>query len=146
MGPTQLPIHWMSGALILRLKQHDLKVDHSPPCAEVKNEWRCTFTPPIHLQGVDRDNFSFNGPCLVLRSGIVLCAEVAVCGQARYGREAFLKLSVSLHENYFFHGAHKALVSLHVRAAQRCIFPVRVFSELSLLHHVLNGLETRPVS
>ena len=103
MGPTQLPIHWMSGALILRLKQHDLKVDHSPPCAEVKNEWRYTFTPPIHLQGVDRDNFSFNGPCLVLRSGIVLCAEVAVCGQARYGREAFLKLSVSLHENYFFH-------------------------------------------
>jgi hypothetical protein len=34
-------------------------VDHPPPPkAEVKNEWSYTSTPPIHLHGVDRNNFT----------------------------------------------------------------------------------------
>jgi hypothetical protein len=34
--------------------------NHSPPSsAEVKNVWSYTSTPPICLQGVDRDNFTF---------------------------------------------------------------------------------------
>jgi hypothetical protein len=37
------------------------EVIHSPPPnAEVKNEWSSTFTTPIRLHGVDRDNFNFS--------------------------------------------------------------------------------------
>jgi len=41
------------------LKRPGREVNHSPPsCAEDKNEWGCTFIPPIFLHGVDRKNFS----------------------------------------------------------------------------------------
>jgi hypothetical protein len=37
-----------------------LESDHSQAfCAEIKNEWSSTFTPPICLQSTDRDNFTF---------------------------------------------------------------------------------------
>jgi hypothetical protein len=33
------------------------EVDHScPSSAEFKNEWSCTFTPPVFIQAVDRDS------------------------------------------------------------------------------------------
>jgi hypothetical protein len=42
---------------ITRTRRH---VDHLPPSkTKVKNEWSYTSTPPICLQGVDRDNFIF---------------------------------------------------------------------------------------
>ena len=60
---------------------------HLPPSnAEVTNEWRYTSDPHVCLHSVDRDNFSFNGPYLLLRAGIVLCAEFALCDQASYGK------------------------------------------------------------
>jgi len=35
-------------------------VDHSPPTrAEVRNEWSSTSTPPVHLNGVDRESFIY---------------------------------------------------------------------------------------
>ena len=38
-------------------------VDHSPPTAEVKNEWSYNSTPAMHLHGVDREisPFTFSG-------------------------------------------------------------------------------------
>jgi hypothetical protein len=34
--------------------------DHSPPSsAEAKNEWSYAATPPIFLQGVDKDNVTY---------------------------------------------------------------------------------------
>ena len=41
------------------LKRPGRQVNHSPPSsAEDKNEWGCTFIPPVCLHGVDRKNFS----------------------------------------------------------------------------------------
>jgi hypothetical protein len=46
------------------------EADHSTLSgAETKKEWRYTSTPPIHLHGVDRENFTFIFFCLFL----VLC-------------------------------------------------------------------------
>jgi hypothetical protein len=76
-----------------------------------------------------------DGPYLFLRAGIMSCVEVALRGQARYGKAAFLKLSVSLHEDYyyyyyFFCRGSKGFVSFSVRAARSCVFPVQVFRAL----------------
>jgi hypothetical protein len=43
LGPTQLPIHLVLGALsVLRLK----------------NEWSSTSIPPVYLHGMDKETFS----------------------------------------------------------------------------------------
>jgi hypothetical protein len=53
LGPTQLPIQWVSGVLWLGVKRPGHEDDHLPPSgAEVKNAWSYTFTPPIFLHGV----------------------------------------------------------------------------------------------
>jgi hypothetical protein len=53
LGPTQLPIQSVSGALSLGVKRSGREVDYSPPSnAEVKNEWSYTSTPPMRLHGV----------------------------------------------------------------------------------------------
>jgi len=44
-----------TGVFLPGLKRPRREVNHSSPsCPEVKNEWRCTSTPPIRLQDVDR--------------------------------------------------------------------------------------------
>jgi hypothetical protein len=46
LGPTQLPIQLVPGALSLGVKWPELEADHSPPSiAEVKNMWSYTSTP-----------------------------------------------------------------------------------------------------
>jgi hypothetical protein len=53
LGPTQLPIRWVPGALSLEVKRPGSEADHSPPfSAEVKNAWSYTSAHPIHLHGV----------------------------------------------------------------------------------------------
>jgi hypothetical protein len=53
LGPTQLPIQWVTGDLPLGVKQPEREADHSPPySAEVKNEWSYTSSPPIRLNGM----------------------------------------------------------------------------------------------
>jgi len=43
-----------------RVKRPEHEADHSPPSsAKTKNDWICTSTPSICLQGVDRHNFTF---------------------------------------------------------------------------------------
>jgi hypothetical protein len=45
------------------VKRPGLEADHSHPFnAEVKNEWRYTYIPPVCLHGVHRDNFTFSTP------------------------------------------------------------------------------------
>jgi hypothetical protein len=45
----------------LRVKRPERQVGHLPPsCAEVKDKWSYTLTPPICLQGVDRDEVTFH--------------------------------------------------------------------------------------
>jgi hypothetical protein len=45
LGPTQLPVQWISGALSLGVKRLGRKADHSPPSsAEVKDEWSYNST------------------------------------------------------------------------------------------------------
>jgi hypothetical protein len=47
LGPTQLPIKWVLGALSLGVKQLGCEADHSTPSrAEVKDTWSYTSTPP----------------------------------------------------------------------------------------------------
>ena len=42
------------------VKQLRHEADHSPPpTTEVKNGWSYTSTPPVCLDGVDRDNFTY---------------------------------------------------------------------------------------
>lgn len=49
--PTSYSIS--AGVLLPRPQRPERKADHSPPfCAEIKNEWSLTSTPPIQLQGV----------------------------------------------------------------------------------------------
>lgn len=49
-----------------------------------------------------QEQFLLDGPCLFLRAGVISCVEVALRGQARYGKAAFLKLLVALHGDFFF--------------------------------------------
>jgi hypothetical protein len=60
LEPTQHPIQWVPGALSLGVKRPRREADHSPPSsAEVKNAWRYTFTPSIHLHGVVKVKIKF---------------------------------------------------------------------------------------
>ena len=44
----------------LGVKRPGREVDQSPPIsAEFKNEWSCTFAPPLLLRGRHRDDFTF---------------------------------------------------------------------------------------
>jgi hypothetical protein len=46
LGPTQLPIQWVSVAISPGVKQRGREADHSPPTsAEVKKTWICISTP-----------------------------------------------------------------------------------------------------
>jgi len=50
LGPTQLAIQWVSGALYLGVKLLGRESDHYlPPSAEVKNAWNYTSTPTYAL-------------------------------------------------------------------------------------------------
>jgi hypothetical protein len=53
LGPTQPPIHWVPGAISLRLKRQGREADHSPPSsAEVKNGGDI---PPVSYTSYWRD-------------------------------------------------------------------------------------------
>jgi hypothetical protein len=53
LGPTQLPIQWLPGAVSVGVKRPVRDADHSPPSsAEVKNALSYTSTPPIRLHGM----------------------------------------------------------------------------------------------
>jgi hypothetical protein len=48
LGPTQLPIQWVLGAIPLGVKRPGRKADHSPAdSAEVKKMWIYTSTLPF---------------------------------------------------------------------------------------------------
>jgi hypothetical protein len=51
------------------LKLPGSEIDQSPPSIAEVNEWSYTSAPPIRLQGVDRNNFTFicglNGLCVI---------------------------------------------------------------------------------
>jgi hypothetical protein len=64
LGPTQLPIQWVPGALSLGVKRLGLETNHSSPCsAEVKNAWSYTSTPQCFFIACclvkHRGNFTF---------------------------------------------------------------------------------------
>jgi hypothetical protein len=53
LGPTQPPIHWVPGALSLRIKWLECEADLSPPSsAKIKNAWSYISTPPVCLHGM----------------------------------------------------------------------------------------------
>jgi hypothetical protein len=53
LGPIQPPIKWVLGAFSPGIKQLVCEADNSPPsCAEVKNAWSYTSTPPINFNGM----------------------------------------------------------------------------------------------
>jgi hypothetical protein len=50
LGPTQLPIQWVTGALSPGVKRQGREADHSPPTsAEAKNTWIYTSIPPYNF-------------------------------------------------------------------------------------------------
>jgi hypothetical protein len=58
-GPPSLLLNEYRGS-VLGVKQPECEVNNLAPCsAEGKNEWSCTSVPPVCLQGMDRDNFTF---------------------------------------------------------------------------------------
>jgi hypothetical protein len=78
LGPTQLPIQWVPGALSLEVKRPVREADHSPPSsAEVKNAWGYTSTPQYVFMAwctdKDRDNLLV---LVALRSSV----SVNTCG------------------------------------------------------------------
>jgi len=50
--PTQAPIQWVTGALVLGVNQAGHKADHLSPSSEIKNVWSYTSTPPMPLHGM----------------------------------------------------------------------------------------------
>ena len=60
LGYTQRCTQWVP-EFFSGVKWLGREPDHSPSSAEVRlrNEWSCTPTPPIRLQGVDRGNIAF---------------------------------------------------------------------------------------
>jgi hypothetical protein len=87
LGPTQLPIQWVQGALPLGVKRPEREADHLPPSsAEVKNEWSYTSTPLIRFYGSatkHRDNFNFT--FYVCRSKVFENRLLRVFGPKREG-------------------------------------------------------------
>ena len=60
LGPTQPPSQWVWSFLSLGVKWPVCEIDHSPTSsAKVKNEWIFTSAPPICLQGMHRNNYTF---------------------------------------------------------------------------------------
>ena len=56
----------MGTGSVSRGKAAGVSSDYFPPaCAEVKNVWSYTSTPPICLRGVDTENFTFYCYCFV---------------------------------------------------------------------------------
>jgi hypothetical protein len=67
LGPTKSPVHLVSGALSLRVKQPGHEANLSPPSsAEFKNARSYTFTPQYVFMAwcliKHRDNFTFTLP------------------------------------------------------------------------------------
>jgi hypothetical protein len=63
LGPTQLPIQWISGALSMGVKRSGREADHSPPSgAEVNNAWSYSSTP----------QYSFMAQCSVRKAQVQL--------------------------------------------------------------------------
>ena len=56
-GPSRLSSNGSLGPFPVVTRQ-GCEVDHSPPTAEVKNEWMYASAPPICLRGVDTDSSS----------------------------------------------------------------------------------------
>ena len=51
-------IHWVLVSFP-RLKRPGHDVDHPPATrAEVKNEWKCNYTPSVCLRGMERETFT----------------------------------------------------------------------------------------
>jgi hypothetical protein len=71
LGPTHLPIQWVSGSVSLGVKWHGHEADHSPPySAKVKNAWSYTSTPQYAFIAwcsvkKHRDNFTYTCQTLV---------------------------------------------------------------------------------
>jgi hypothetical protein len=66
-------------------------INHSLPSgAEVKNEWRCTSTPPVCLHGMDKDVFFLNRYCIYFILNILKRKE-------NNGLSAYATLVVSPH-------------------------------------------------
>jgi hypothetical protein len=58
LGPTQLPIRWVPGALSPGVKSPGREADPSPPTsAEVKKTWIYTSTPPYVLSLLGNGKF-----------------------------------------------------------------------------------------
>jgi len=61
LGPTQAAVWWPPGASFPGSKTDGHQADHSSQfIAEVKNEWGWTYTSPICLHGVRKENFAIS--------------------------------------------------------------------------------------
>jgi hypothetical protein len=59
MGLTLLPVLWVP-SLFPEVKRPESDVDHSLPSSiEVKNAWRCIYTPSERIHVVGSNNFTF---------------------------------------------------------------------------------------
>jgi hypothetical protein len=55
LGPTQPPVQWASGTVVLGINQPVCEADHSPTLsANFKKAWSFTSTPTLALHGLDR--------------------------------------------------------------------------------------------
>jgi len=72
-------------------KAAEVWYDHSASSADIKNEWSCSATPPICLQGVRMDNLTFSTypymPCNISSFSSALCTV-----QSPLARIRFLKI------------------------------------------------------
>jgi len=73
LGPTKPPIHWVPGLFLVGGGEKVRWLGHkagdlTPYSGEVKNQSRCISTPPICLQEIDRNNFTFLD-CVALEDG-----------------------------------------------------------------------------
>jgi hypothetical protein len=60
VGPTLHPFQWVPGTLFLGVKQPRHEADDlAVSCANVKNEWTYTCSPPVCLHGMYKDNCTF---------------------------------------------------------------------------------------
>jgi hypothetical protein len=78
LGPTQLPIQWVPGALSLGVKRPGREADHSPPSsAELKTEWSYTSTP----------QYAFMAWCSVKKAQGQLCLLLSLSSQISGNRD-----------------------------------------------------------
>jgi hypothetical protein len=130
LGPTQLPIQWVPGALSQRVKRQGCEADNSPPnSAQIKKRWMYISIPTYAFMGINLSSYNMSSCSRseVLTTVTILC-DMTPCSPIyiywRVGRTHFLhfqgrKVALSWGQAQYFLRKFDKRVSNHTTSHSR---------------------------